>query len=71
MLGVEKFTLLSGIVATATEIIGLLSLRDRRQIQDFETALLLKVPDEIVLMNALHDENDSRRLLVIRPGDQG
>jgi hypothetical protein len=29
------------------------------------------MPDEIVVMNALHDENDSRRLLVIRPGDQG
>jgi hypothetical protein len=31
--------------------------------------LFFKVTGEIVLMNALHDENDSRHLLVIRPGD--
>jgi hypothetical protein len=52
VLGVEELTILSGIGATATEVIGLRSLRDRRKIQDVETALLLQVADEIVLMGA-------------------
>jgi hypothetical protein len=34
-------------------------LRDRWKIQDFETALLLQVADEIVLMHPLHDHDDT------------
>src|SRR5262249_39838690 len=55
MVGMEKLSFLPRIGATATEVIGLCSLRDRRQIEDFETTLLLQVADQIVLMHPLHD----------------
>src|ERR1700731_161335 len=71
VLGVEELTTLSGIGATAAEVIGLRSLRDRRKIQDLETALLLQVADEIVLMHPLHDHDDTRRCLVIAARKQG
>src|ERR1700704_114631 len=71
VLGVEELTKLSGIRATATEVIGLRSLRDRRKIQDLETALLLQVADEIVLMHPLHDHDDTRGRLVVAARKQG
>src|ERR1700724_294760 len=71
VLGVEELTILSGIGATAPEVIGLRSLRDRWKIQDLETALLLQVADEIVLMHPLHDHDDTRRCLVIAARKQG
>src|ERR1019366_1705213 len=71
VLGVEKLAILSGIGATATEVIGLRSLRDRWKIQNVETALLLQVADEIILMHPLHDHDDASRCLVIAAREQG
>ena len=45
-------------------------VRDGGQIQDFKSALLLEVPGEIILMHALHDENDARGLFVVRSAQQ-
>ena len=65
VLGVKEFALLPRIGATVTELVGFVSLRDRRQVQDLEAALLLQVACQIVLVHPLHDQNDARRCLVV------
>src|SRR6516162_202108 len=53
VLGVQELALLPIIGAAVAEEIGLVSLRDRRQVQYFEATLLLQVACQIVLVHPL------------------
>jgi hypothetical protein len=44
--------------------------RNCRQIKDLEIFVLLKVSDEVFLMDTLHDDDDAGRLFIIRAGYQ-
>jgi hypothetical protein len=45
-------------------------LGDGRQVQHLEATLLLQVTGEIILMRPLHNQNDTRRGLVVSPRKQ-
>ena len=58
MIGMEEFAFLPRIGAAGTEVIGL-------------TTLLLQVAHQIVLMHPLHDNDNTRRCLVVAARKQG
>ena len=65
VLGMKEFALLSLMDATVTEKISFGSLRDGGKVQHFKPALFLQVARQIVLMDALHDQYDAGRRLVV------
>src|SRR5208282_6212435 len=56
---VQQLALLPDIAAAAAELVGSGLRGNCREVQDFESALLLQVTGEIVLMHALHDEENA------------
>jgi len=68
---VQELALLPHIAAAGAELIGFGLRGNCRQVQDFKAALFLQVAGEIVLMNALHDENDACDLFVVGTAQQG
>lgn len=71
MVGVQELALLAGIGATATKEEGFLALGDGRQIKELESTLLQQVASQIVLVDALHNQNNACRLLVVGARKQG
>src|ERR1700760_4904578 len=46
-------------------------LCDRREVENLPIALTESVSDEVILMYALHHNNDAARILVFEPTEQG
>src|SRR5215468_2365726 len=55
VLRVEKLAFPPMVEATVTELVGFVSLRDRREVQHLKAPLLLQVASQIVLVHPLHD----------------
>ena len=70
MRGVQDLILLPHIGAAGAKLIFRGLRRDCRQIQDLKSTLLLQVTGKIVLMHALHDEDNACRLFVVRAAEQ-
>ena len=66
----QNLALQARIGAALAEVIGLRRLGDRRKIEDFVSALIQQITDEIIDMDPLHDDDGASRRLVIGSRDQ-